>query len=252
MSFILDALKKSEQERRQRQTPDLHAEHAPPPEQRGGKRLWPILILVALLLNVAVFSFWLRPWSAPEPSVQKELSAVDESIIASETIAAPPLPVASQPVASQPAVSQPAVSQPAVSQPAVSQPAVSQPAVSQPAVSSAAVERTSPASEEITPSSAESSVKPSLPVAKRAPETSNVPPSLPRMEDLPNSFRRELPELVISLHFYTDSPTARMVRINGRNLREKQHISENLTLQEITAEGVILNFKGQAFAVKNF
>jgi general secretion pathway protein B len=237
MSFILDALKKSEQERRQRQTPDLHAEHAPPPEQRGGKRLWPILILVALLLNVAVFSFWLRPWSAPEPSVQKELSAVDESIIASETIAAPPLPVASQPVASQPAVSQPAVSQPAVSQPAVS---------------SAAVERTSPASEEITPSSAESSVKPSLPVAKRAPETSNVPPSLPRMEDLPNSFRRELPELVISLHFYTDSPTARMVRINGRNLREKQHISENLTLQEITAEGVILNFKGQAFAVKNF
>jgi general secretion pathway protein B len=232
MSFILDALKKSEQERRQRQTPDLHAEHAPPPEQRGGKRLWPILILVALLLNVAVFSFWLRPWSAPEPSVQKELSAVDESIIASETIAAPPLPVASQPVASQPAVSQPAVSQPAVS--------------------SAAVERTSPASEEITPSSAESSVKPSLPVAKRAPETSNVPPSLPRMEDLPNSFRRELPELVISLHFYTDSPTARMVRINGRNLREKQHISENLTLQEITAEGVILNFKGQAFAVKNF
>jgi general secretion pathway protein B len=232
MSFILDALKKSEQERRQRQTPDLHAEHAPPPEQRGGKRLWPILILVALLLNVAVFSFWLRPWSAPEPSVQKELSAVDESIIASETIAAPPLPVASQPVASQPAVSQPAVSQPAVS--------------------SAAVERTSPASEEITPSSAESSVKPSLPVAKRAPETSNVPPSLPRMEDLPNSFRRELPELVISLHFYTDSPTARMVRINGRNLREKQHISENLTLQEITAEGVILNFKWQAFAVKNF
>jgi general secretion pathway protein B len=232
MSFILDALKKSEQERRQHQTPDLHAEHAPPPEQRGGKRLWPILILVALLLNVAVFSFWLRPWSAPEPSVQKELSAVDESIIASETVAAPPLPVASQPVASQPVASQPAVSQPAVS--------------------SAAVERTSPASEEITPSSAKSSVKPSLPVAKRAPETSNVPPSLPRMEDLPNSFRRELPELVISLHFYTDSPTARMVRINGRNLREKQHISENLTLQEITAEGVILNFKGQAFAVKNF
>jgi general secretion pathway protein B len=57
MSFILDALKKSEAERRQGEVPRLQNEPFSPPPRR--RPVWPLLLVLALALNGVVFGWWL-------------------------------------------------------------------------------------------------------------------------------------------------------------------------------------------------
>jgi general secretion pathway protein B len=203
MSFILDALKKSEQERRRREVPDLHSEHTPMPARRRGIP-WPLVIGLALLLNAGLLLWWLRPWQPPVVAVD----AVPAAIVAEEpaSAAAPPavLPVVEPEMTLQETPPLP------------------------PAVPAA------PARIEPTPD------------RERVTTTTASPP--PDLNDLPRSIRAELPAIEITLHFFTDAPHSRMVRINGRNLREGQQVNPNLTLQEITPEGVVLNFRGQLFS----
>ncbi len=62
MSFILEALKKSEKERQQGEIPGMQtlqtAASAPAPLRRW----WPMLLLAALLLNALCLLWWLHPW----------------------------------------------------------------------------------------------------------------------------------------------------------------------------------------------
>lgn len=62
MSFILDALRKSDQRRRMQQSPELGAAPASLPPART--RRWPILLLV-LLLPVIGLALWFAPYSDP-------------------------------------------------------------------------------------------------------------------------------------------------------------------------------------------
>ncbi len=66
MSYILDALKKSEQARGSRKPRGLLKEPLEAPaassQPPGSSRRWPFLIAFILFLNVGFFVFWLRPW----------------------------------------------------------------------------------------------------------------------------------------------------------------------------------------------
>lgn len=70
MSYILDALRKSEQERQRGTPPGLEAIHAPVRIRPDGKTLWPWMLAVALLANAGLLMWWLEPWkgkmAAPE------------------------------------------------------------------------------------------------------------------------------------------------------------------------------------------
>lgn len=59
MSYILDALKKSEQERSRGAIPDIKNFHHPNAVERVKPVVWPYIILVILLLNAAVFGVWI-------------------------------------------------------------------------------------------------------------------------------------------------------------------------------------------------
>jgi general secretion pathway protein B len=204
MSFILDALKKSEQERRRREVPDLHTEHAPVAARRSKVPYWSLVIGVALLLNAGLLLWWLRPW---QPPVTVDVE-VPQAFVAEPPSPTPaPAPAAVLPlVAPEPIL--PEVPPPAPAVPSAPAPVREVPAAVPTATASA-----------------------------------------PDLKDLPPAQRGELPEIDITLHFFTDQPASRMVRINGRNLREGQQVSPSLTLQRITPEGVVLNFRGQLFSV---
>ena len=61
MSYILDALRKSEQARGIRKTLGLiEPPHSLPPLKSIA--LWPYVIVFVLLLNAGFFAFWLHPW----------------------------------------------------------------------------------------------------------------------------------------------------------------------------------------------
>ncbi len=67
MSYILDALKKSERARGSRKTRCLiegpvEATAVPSSQPRESSPRWPYIVVFALLLNAGLFVFWLHPW----------------------------------------------------------------------------------------------------------------------------------------------------------------------------------------------
>lgn len=64
---------------------------------------------------------------------------------------------------------------------------------------------------------------------------------------LPAGVQRELPQLKFSVHIFARQPASRMVKVNGRMLREGDQVSPQVRLDEITRSGVILIYKGYRF-----
>lgn len=64
---------------------------------------------------------------------------------------------------------------------------------------------------------------------------------------LPLDVQRSLPDLQFSVHIFTTEPSSRMVKVNGRVFHEGDLISYNIRLLEITKRGVVLVFKRYRF-----
>jgi len=81
-------------------------------------------------------------------------------------------------------------------------------------------------------------------------DTSQAAPAntdISSLSDLPVSVQESLPSINIEGHIYDDHPAKRMVIINGNIHREKQAIGNGLRLEEITPDGVILSYQGNVF-----
>jgi len=72
---------------------------------------------------------------------------------------------------------------------------------------------------------------------------------IPFMFQLPDSVKNSLPEIHISFHSYSRKPAARLVSINGKIVREGQQFENDLTLEEITPEGVVMVYKSRRFRI---
>jgi general secretion pathway protein B len=85
MSYILEALKKSEQQRKQGDVPSLQTVHPPMPEQPTSAS-WPYLVIVVLLVSLAFVLGWMQPWNdrGPLESVARQQAqpAVQASVAA--------------------------------------------------------------------------------------------------------------------------------------------------------------------------
>lgn len=85
-------------------------------------------------------------------------------------------------------------------------------------------------------------------------ETSQYPTkqdALPSLQEIPPATKATLPELKIVGHTYSNDPQKRMIIINGKILKEGDRIDANSRLAEITWEGVIVESRGARFQVKN-
>lgn len=85
------------------------------------------------------------------------------------------------------------------------------------------------------------------PEAVITPVQKNPEPELIYWRQLPVEIQRSLPPLSFSVHIYSSDPTSRMVKVNGRVLREGDTISAGLLLDQITPDGVVLAFRGYRF-----
>lgn len=227
MSFILDALKKSEEQRPKAVVPDLYTDHAPPPPRKA-RRLWPTLVILVLLVNAASLLWWLRPWE--RTPVVRDTTTTQLPTMSTKVV--PLRPAAEPSPRSSGNQKTPAAMTVATPHP----------------VKANLQTRPAPASaREI------SDEVPALAKQKDFGVTSRSKGgSIAEFKDLPSDLRREIPSFDISLHFYTAAPESRLVRINGRNLREGQQISDGLLLEKITASGVILHWRGQSFRAGNY
>jgi general secretion pathway protein B len=220
MSFILDALKKSEERRR------LH-EEAHQPRQKlldlswSGQRHWPAWLLLAVLLIALAGGWWLRG-AAVQPAAESQ-SAVP---------AAPPHTVPAAAGNATPPAREPYRPAPFAPVPAGSLGAAAGP------VNGTVM----PPAERAVPAAVRASLKAqsvTAPAARPRPVASGVPAAL----------RERMSSLTMSLHFYTEEPARRMVRIDNRIVREGQTVADQLVLEEITPTGAIFSFAGARFAV---
>lgn len=217
MSFILDALKKSEAERQRQAGPTLLEVRVTQPRRRYPP--WLIVITALLLANVAVLLAFLLRRPAPSAPASAPLAAVPS---------APPPRLIPQATAAPPAVSPAA----AVTTPvAASAPSVAA-APTEPASGSANAADDQPA---IDPRTATS--------AARLPHEGIDFSTLPSFQEVAGS----VPDLRLDLHVYDDQPSKRYALINMHRVQEGEMLPEGVRVLAITAAGVALDYRGQQF-----
>ncbi len=210
MSYILDALSKSESERRQGKIPDLGQQmqfvHKP------RKKSSPLVVLIAagLVLNAVVLAvvFWRE--SAPKEAGQE---------VSGELVETPTEPVIPIPV---PTV-EPEPEPEAKPEPAPEPEPVAQ---ERPTI--------------IVPSRSLSDA--------RAPVTGVSSGSVRHLVEMPLAFQKSIPDLVFNSHIYASEPSSRRVMINNNYLKVGDSF-DGIQVQQITEEGVVLSKSGQSFRV---
>lgn len=276
MSYILDALRKSEAERYQERLPELGGQQPLWLRQRRSRSGWPAILAVALMINGGLLAYWVftrseAPVATPELSPQVQPAAPVSSAPAAATTttrfaepepqpAAPArLPVTPPPVDSMPAAE---VIRPSTAIPSMSAPSAEDFPL-EPESPLAAVEAPEEEALLIAPNRPPQRVPASPAVPRLAPEASPAPaaatastPSdsatadphagIPLLEQLRPDQLRGLPALRFSSHIYSSDPDSRRIMINQRYLREGQTV-QGVRVVEITEEGVILSHQGLLF-----
>jgi len=255
MSFILDSLEKADQERQRGKVPDLQTRHGDPPPPRR-RRLWPYLLLVVLLVNAGLLAWQLGPWhgaaSSARPAAAAAVSAHPSPSPTQRAVVTAPLKKPAPSVAA----SVPDPPQETAPERAPSQKLAEAP--TPPAASSPAPKKRAPSPETATPhpSPAEPAAAPPAETSPAAPKSAQGGNAqmltVKKVGELPSSVRQGLPKLSMSLHYYTAAPASRLVRINGENLREGQSVTDGLTLERITPDGVVFDWRGTRFRVRKW
>jgi general secretion pathway protein B len=194
MSFILDALKKSETERQQQGGSDF-ANVPSSVESPGAPRwLWALGLLLAV--NLAVLLGVLLRDDAPQdagPSFSERIREARDRESAARTGAEPPTEPAARPAAEPVAEASPAAP------------------------------------------------------AEARPQPQYTLAALPTADELRANGQVQLPSLHLDIHVYSTRPEERFVFINMVRHREKSRLAEGPVVQEITPEGVILDYSGTRF-----
>lgn len=281
MSLILEALRKSEAERRRGQVPNLHSELPPvAPSARSRQPAWPWLVALAVIAMVA--TTWLaRGWWTPTASVadtsdqvraetDRAASASMDSSVAdtvrvdalasiaeAEPMATePPAPITATPSANVAATA----ASPARPATASIDPAP-QPQFEPAEPAAPPVRGSDPDSDRST--AVATAVPPAIPPAPRTTASPTTPavaanqpkapataaatldtPSPLRLSDLAAAERRSLPPLKVSMHLWAPTSERRFAIIDGARVNEGDRLGDAV-VDEITRDGVVLAWHGR-------
>jgi general secretion pathway protein B len=217
VSYILDALRKSDQQRQHGAAPTLQSTHIVP-RASGRPAYWIYGVLGTLLIGAGMAIGWLRPWQLEQPaSIAEPISPKISGSEAPQIATAPPLPTQS-------------VLTPETPVPA---PVSAQPHPSP--LGAAAHAKAAMRSPDVQAANAADP-------ARSAPELKVL-----AMSELPPAIQQEIPPMSISVHAYSPRPGDRIVGINDRLLREGGTVPPGLTLDEITPDGMVFSYKGYRF-----
>jgi general secretion pathway protein B len=224
MSYILEALKKSDRQRQRGATPTLQVAQV---AAAAPKR--PVVVyfslLAAVLLVVGIMIGWLRPWQPEQPLAATALPGT-ELIVAPAPLTAPsemPSKTAQEFPAQNSTRAGQAVPVAGAMKPSNPTPVSSAPKAAAPMPDKSAPEK-------------------SASVAGVAQEQKAIP-----MNELPLQIQQEIPAITVQLHSYSSKPGERLVYINSTRLREGDSLMPGLTLEQITPDGMIFGYKGYRF-----
>lgn len=221
MSYILDALKKSEQQRQVSQQQAGNTSWLEPEYTKPATSLIPGLLIGFVVATAVAVAFWLLmdvKWAQPvmpDESAVLNSELLDSELHGSEgatvstdnadALISPPVPVAS----------------------------VEAKLIEEKSVEAIAVKETKVSTAEV------------VEVATEDPSVQRSRRQLPPLLSL-----RKVPDLIISGHIYSSAAEKRSVTMNGRDWSEGEYISEDIVLAEITPKGIRLEVDGWSLPVK--
>jgi general secretion pathway protein B len=229
MSFILDALKKSESERQRQAGPALLEMRIIPP--RRGLPAWAIVIGAVLLVSVGVLG-WLALRSHPAPATAATHIAVPMATLQ-------PNAGATQ-AAAQGDVPQSAAA-PGLSSETVAAPQA--PARLPPGVPSRGATDAGDANEPIPPEDNAADNEPAVAPQADSQDAAKNAAALRKYSEISGT----VPELRLDLHVYSANPAERYAFINMHKVHEGDTTPEGARVQQITRDGVVLDYNGSEF-----
>ena len=230
MSYILDALRKSEQERQRGRVPDLNSYQDVPVPAESRRNIWPWIAGLAVVVNLTVMLVIWAPWRA-QPVKVSAVATPGITVPGSATGPVQPMPVPSP----QPEVANATPSQP---------PAAKKPDPE--SVPTTVVDATrKPLAKPLV-------IRPEADMASSTAEQEPPPPQvayMPQLDELPPAERKDVPDMTFSSHMYSSIPRFRSVIINGKRLKEGDYFTPKIQLREITDTGVIMSDGKTLFSV---
>lgn len=218
MSFILDALRKSESERQRQATPGLVDAGFRPPVRR--RALWIPLLSLVLVANLLVMGvMWLRRAPAVPPPAAAALEAPQTGGLAAAAGVQAPAESEYDDMANEPAVEGESVT-----------------GVLVPTEELSVSAGVSPGSEGDAGMNAE-------------PAPTHLQDDLPSAEQLIASGALSVPPMHLDIHVFSTVPAERFVFINMRKYTEGAQLPGGARIEEITADGVVLSMDGQRFVL---
>lgn len=270
MSLILEALRKSEAERRRGQAPGLFVEQMPTATRQTAKTpgwAWALVGLLALVLaawgwrefgadradatttvDAAADALPTATTETTRPAGSADLSSIASATTPGGTLApsmpSPPAPAADDPPA--PPASMPRTGAPPVAAaparaktPETTEVTRTQADSAGPASGDALAETDLP-----TPGASEPAAPPASapsPVTAAAPDAER----LPRLSELTGDERSNLPPLKLTMHVYAEEPAQRFVILDGRRLREGESAASGIGVEAIRRDGLVLSVNGR-------
>ena len=223
MSYILDALKKSEQERGHGHIPDVQTVHTSSLNYRSEKRTyWPYFLIAAVLLNLLAIVYFIFNKENP-PEIEADTAQSTET---ADTVDASSIAVD---------------------------------ATAPSKISAAAVieDNKDTATAELIVKPAITSVEKKIQKPNKKSETDNTDTGsqtiIGRTDiidfyELPESIQQELPAFIISAHVYSTNPAQRSIVINNNFMEEGDYVLDGLILYEITPNGAVFAYQGTLFS----
>ncbi|HEX7373987.1 MAG TPA: general secretion pathway protein GspB [Steroidobacteraceae bacterium] len=279
MSFILDALRKSEHDR-QRQTGPALAE-VPVAPRKAKSNVWATVAIALLIVNlIGVGVLLLRRASHETPPATTTASTT--------TPTAAPAPAPSAPVPSAPAASAPVQATPVATPAAGATTATASPQPTlQPSAAPTAPAGRNPLEAEVTGgrpdidagmAASAASVPAGPPAVSRTPSYGSTgggsvryesipqdrissaiaaetralpPPAAPSQPALPSADELiasgGVPPLHLDLHVFSNRPQERFIFVNSHKYREGDALQEGPTVEQITPTGAVLSYRGSRF-----
>lgn len=214
MSFILDALKKSENDRQRASGPAIFEVRVAPPRSRFP--LWAVAVGVLLLVNLGVVA-WLV---LRQPASNQAVAAV------------PPAPA---PVAQAPAAPTPSLAPEPTRN------------FDEQTVPDEAPESTFPGGDDYAPAEE----PPAEEFDSTTPSVARGSVSgLPSYEKAKQDAGGRIPELRLDMHVFSPRPQERFVFLNMRKLKEGESLPDGVRVETITNDGAVLSYQGSKFTLE--
>lgn len=252
MSYILNALRKSEQER-QAVEPDTVTTRILSPQPQHPKNLGKLIaaLVISNLLVVAYFIWFnqkaptvAKPDTAAITAPVKPAAAPDAKAIASDSGTADPAPTPALtpdvPLEKTPSIADLVAAKKASTPKPQVKPIIDK----KPAVAPIALP--SPEEQPETPPAAEPVVENDSPKPVAAPEKKGIP----FLYEMPSEFRHDVPRLNINVFVYAKAPLERFVMIDMVKYKTGEMIKDGLELKEIRHDSLVLQYRNQTFQIE--